>query len=254
MAGLLNGRCAWAVIRERPRCPATACRLGCYVEGRYQAGLGLELIVRPRAILLFDLGGVLFCDPWETLLLTPARGLAARLGLPVADVARAARDLWQSYSVRQSEEQQYWHELGKAIGQVFPESLVRDVERELWLPNPRAPQLIASGASTGAALGVASNNTSFWYAKQREILKIDEWAEPDLIFVSHELGVTKSTPGKGLFEIIIEFLPAPTVTLVEDQSQNLSRAGRLGMHTIFYRFSKSCDDLPDFPGAIGSAR
>jgi FMN phosphatase YigB (HAD superfamily) len=212
------------------------------------------LMVPHPEVVLFDLGGVLFCDPWETLLLTPGTGLAARLGLPATAVSRAASKLFRSYSVRPAEEAQYWNDLGSALGKQFPMSLVHAAEQELLMPSPWAGQLIAEGASAATALGVVSDNTSFWYAKQCEILKIDEWAEPALVFLSHRLGVTKRGPGRGLYEIVAERVPAANVTIVDDGPWNLRRAGGLGMRAISYRYQRDGADMPDLHSIIGAPR
>jgi len=207
-----------------------------------------------QELILFDIGGVLFCDPWETLLLTPLHGIAATMDLSPAAVSRVGRALWHSYSLRPSEERQYWGDLGEALGVRIPEPLIRDVEDKLLLPNPSAPQLIAKAASTGASLGVASNNTSFWYAKQVEKLHIDQWAEPELVFLSHKLGATKSTPGRGLFEMVLERLAKARVILVEDRRKNRDRAASLGIHPLAYRYDQDAIELPDFANVIGAAR
>ncbi|MFE2973842.1 hypothetical protein [Streptomyces sp. NPDC059258] len=49
-------------------------------------------------VVFFDIGGVLFCDPWETLLLTRGRGIADRLEVPRAVAKSAGAELWNGYA------------------------------------------------------------------------------------------------------------------------------------------------------------
>ncbi|MER5885325.1 hypothetical protein ABT160_15965 [Streptomyces sp. NPDC001941] len=204
-------------------------------------------------VILFDLGGVLFCDPWETLLLTPGRGLADRLGVPRADAAAAGTLLWPEYSVTRRQEADYWAELSKELGTALPAPLVEEVERELLRPSPWAPRLLATAAATGAVLGIASNNTSFWYAKQFARLGLGEWIDPGLVFVSQDLGVGKGDPGRGLLEIAAEALTGRRTALVEDREPNLRRAASLGLAALPYAYEH---DRDRFPGllACGTAR
>ncbi|MBO0516336.1 HAD family hydrolase [Streptomyces beijiangensis] len=197
-------------------------------------------------MILFDIGGVLFCDPWETLVLTPGRGLADRLGVPM-DVARAAGvRLWGRYSGEVADESSYWADMGVEVGVTVPPELVREVECELLSPSPWAHELLAQAAATGAEFGIASNNTSFWFAKQSKKLGLSEWINEDLVFVSQELGVAKSEPGEGLFEIAAEQLRGRQVSLVEDRPENLRRAEGLGIRALDYSFERDRDAFPNF--------
>ncbi|GGU99079.1 HAD family hydrolase [Streptomyces spectabilis] len=189
------------------------------------------------SVVLFDLGNVLFRDPWETLLLTEGEGLADRLGLDRDEVDTVGRRLWRRFSVVEAEEGEYWEELGRELGRKVPPSLVEELEDRLLVANPAAAELLAAASDAGARpVGIASNNTSFWYAKQAERLSLHQWLDPRLVFLSHELGVTKGARGRGLLEAAAERVHPPSTLLIEDRAGNLRRARGLGFRTAAYAF------------------
>ncbi|MFD0308281.1 HAD family hydrolase [Streptomyces sp. NPDC127119] len=189
------------------------------------------------AVILFDLGNVLFSDPWESLLLTPGAGLGDRLGLDRSAVLAAGRHCWRTFSVREADEAEYWSELSRQLGCDIPAQLVKELEEELLLANPAAGALLAAASADGVRpVGIASNNTSFWYAKQADRLRLDRWIDPGLVFLSSGLGVSKSTPGRGLLEIAAEHVRPSATLFVEDRGANLARARGLGFRTVEYAF------------------
>ncbi|MEI5101399.1 hypothetical protein RB200_26260 [Streptomyces sp. PmtG] len=200
-------------------------------------------------MVLFDLGNVLFRDPWETLLLTEGTGLADRLGLDRGAVDAAGRRLWRRFSVVEAEEGAYWEELGREFGTKVPPALVEDLEDRLLVANPAAAELLDAASGGGSRpVGIASNNTSFWYAKQAERLSLHRWVDPQLVFLSHELGVTKGAEGRGLLEVAAERTHPPSTLLVEDRAGNLRRARALGFQTAAYAFEGAAPS-EGFPAA-----
>lgn len=189
------------------------------------------------SVILFDLGNVLFCDPWETLLLTPGAGLADRWGLAPSPVREAGRRLWREFSVRESTEAEYWEALSRELGRTVPPELVQELEEELLVANPAAGELLAAASADGARpVGIASNNTSFWYVKQAQRLDLARWVDPELVFLSCRLGLTKSSPGRGLLDVAAEHTPPRSTLIVEDRAANLDRARALGFRTFAYAF------------------
>ncbi|MFM9443405.1 HAD family hydrolase [Streptomyces acidiscabies] len=200
--------------------------------------------------VLFDLGDVLFCDPWETLLLTEHAGLADRLGLDRDRVAEAGRKLWHRFSLTESDEQDYWKALSRRLRQPVSPFLIRELEETLLVANPAAETLLT--AAGDQRVGIISNNTTFWYAKQAARLRLDKWIDPALVFLSCREGVSKGTPGEGLFERAARRLDPATTLVVEDRPRNLSRAGAAGFRTVAYSFSATSGVLP--PEVLDSIR
>lgn len=194
--------------------------------------------------ILFDLGNVLFCDPWETLLLTPGTGLADVHGWDRRAVVRAGQKLWGKYSVSKTSECDYWEDFKSLLGVEISQSEIENASSALLHPNPDATRILESAAAMRARIGIASNNTSFWFALQWEKLYLRRFVDPDLVFVSHELGVEKSTPGEGLLEIAKKYVDARRTLLVDDRQGNLDRARHIGYQTLWYSLSDG-SALPD---------
>ncbi|PWG13762.1 hypothetical protein DF268_09670 [Streptomyces sp. V2] len=197
----------------------------------------------PVSTVLFDLGDVLFRDPWETLLLTERTGLADRLGLDRAQVAETGRKLWHRFSLSETSEQDYWRALSRRLGQPVSPFLIRELEEELLTANPAAETML-SAAAPGRRVGIVSNNTTFWYAKQSGRLRLDKWIDPALVFLSCREGVSKGTAGEGLFERAAAHLDPATTLIVEDRPRNVARARSAGFHTLTYSFSASSGAIP----------
>jgi FMN phosphatase YigB (HAD superfamily) len=183
--------------------------------------------------VLFDLGGVLACDPWQSLLLTPGRGLADRLGLKRAEVERVGEALWSSFSIRTSREEVYWAELAELLRIDLPSPFIAELEDELLYANPVAPELLGQIRERGILIGVISDNTSFWFPKQAALVTLDHFVERDRVFVSYKLGMRKrDTPG--LFEIAAQQVDKRTTLVVDDRTSNIDHAGLCGFRTLRY--------------------
>lgn len=184
--------------------------------------------------VLFDLGGVLTPDPWQTLVLTPGRGLADRLGIDRGRAAAAAQRLWNRYVVQaHADEREYWRELGDAIGMSIPDRLVSALDSELLRPNREADALLASLAERHVRVGVVSDNTTFWYEKQARLIGLDRFVDSSLLFLSFRLGVTKGDV-PGLFEIAAASVDPDVALVVDDREECVRRARMLGFEARHY--------------------
>ena len=184
--------------------------------------------------ILFDIGNVLFCDPWETLFLSPQKGLADSRGLDRQVVERIGRELWYEFSTRESGECSYWREVEKRLDIRISPADITQLEEQLLFPNPHAETILQKASDTGRSIGIASNNTSFWFAKQRTALSLDRYVDPKLVFLSHVLGVEKGAVGQGLIEIAAAQVDVPASFFVDDRESNLDRAQNVGFTVIRY--------------------
>lgn len=175
--------------------------------------------------VLLDVGGVLFVDPWETLLLTAEVGLAARYDLDAGEASTAARALWPDFATRDATEEEFWDRLGSRLGVRFDPTLVEEISEALLCPLPTAGAVLALVGDRRA--GVITDNTAFWYPRQRDALDLDSVLDPELEFVSCRAGVRKRDE-PGLFDLAAQRCePARTVVL-DDRQHNLDRAEQLG--------------------------
>lgn len=185
---------------------------------------------RPDVILL-DIGGVLTPDPWQALLLTPGRGIADRLALDPTRVEEIANRLWPHFSLQPRTERDWWEELGRQIDSTIPQDLVRDVEAQLLRPFNDAHELIEDVRLAGD-IGVISDNTAFWYAKQSALLRLESRTDVSRRYLSFEFGVSKTSRPVGLFEIAADRLPDRRVLVLDDREANCDRARAVGFSAL----------------------
>jgi FMN phosphatase YigB (HAD superfamily) len=190
----------------------------------------LRVATRNEDVLLLDLGGVLTPDPWQTILLTPGKGVSDRLGIPRQEAAEAAEQLWPDFSLRERVEQDWWRSLADLLGVQAPASLVREVERELLVPLPGAVQAVRTLARTWA-IGIISDNTSFWFEKQRRMLPFED-VESGLEFLSFREGIAKSTAPTSLFDLAAASLAGSGALVIDDRPGHCERARAAGLRAM----------------------
>ncbi|MCA1707687.1 MAG: hypothetical protein LC808_32220 [Actinobacteria bacterium] len=193
--------------------------------------------------VLFDLGGVLTSDPWESFLLTPARGIADLLGLDRAQVEAEGRALWDEYCVRESAEDEYWRDLERRLGVSIPTTVRLEVESTLLIVNPWASEILATLYNSAFRIGVASDNTSFWFPRQEDLLGLDKYVSPDITFLSYRHGVRKNASGGGLFEIAASRVDPRKTLMVEDRRHNIGRAKDYGFWTVECTLETELDEF-----------
>jgi beta-phosphoglucomutase-like phosphatase (HAD superfamily) len=184
--------------------------------------------------VLFDLGGVLVSDPWESLLLTPELGLADRLGLDRYLVEQVGKELWERYCLRITHEDDYWSDLSAALNIGLPQQLVGQLEAELLIANAHANAMLDAMREGGITIGVVSEATSFWYPKQVSIANLDRYLEHAREFLSFRFGVGKEEANRGLFEIAAEAVEPRRTLVIDDRPRNLERASSVGFEGFEY--------------------
>ena len=199
----------------------------------------VDAALRPADTLLLDVGGVLFGDPWEALLLTPGAGLADRLGLDRLVVDRAGKALWPRYAHRPRSAEEYWSELGAMLGTTIPYRLVAELEGTLLRPSADAAALLRLAAVRYERIGLVSDNTAFWYSWQAAELKLDDVLDPGLVYLSYLHGTSKSDR-PGLYATAAERVRPHRTLVIDDRAHNLERANALGFRT-------SCYAMPPVP-------
>lgn len=183
-------------------------------------------------VVLLDVGGVLYVDPWETILFGPGQhggGLVAALGLDRAQTEAAALAIWPRFATRESSEEEYWQALGDLIRRQLPLDLIRDISKRVLRPKSRAVSVLDE--VQGRKLGVISDNTTFWYRRQRADLQLSGLVRPELEFVSSDAGRQKPC-SPSLFDFAVERCDPASTLIVDDRLKNVYAARAVGFHTI----------------------
>jgi FMN phosphatase YigB (HAD superfamily) len=204
--------------------------------------------------VLFDLGGVLTSDPWESLLLTPGEGIADRLGISRGDAKRVGEEMWEKYSLRPASEHEYWSELSSRLGVDVPPDLPSRLEPSLLVANPAANEVIDEILARGLSVGLVSETTSFWYPKQERLLNLERVVDSALLFLSFRQGTRKDVDEGGLFEIAARHVVPERSLVVDDRAENLGRARRHGFEAWEYSMNGRSRSFHTFLDLLGSAR
>jgi FMN phosphatase YigB (HAD superfamily) len=188
---------------------------------------------RVRAVL-FDLGGVLTSDPWQSLLLTPGAGIADQLGLDRYEVERVGELLWSRYSLDVHPEDDYWRAFAECLSTKIPASVVERAELETLRTNTSASATFEMLDQKRVPWGYVTDNTSFWLPKQIRQLDGRVPVGPDLAYYSFDRGLSKTSTPTGLFELAAASLDPRTTLVVDDREKNIDRASLVGFRTLQY--------------------
>jgi len=206
---------------------------------------------RPPTIL-FDIGGVLTPDPWETILLTPHTGAAALLGVPANAAQTAGESLWAPVVCDPDAlEGDWWRALSAVLGlPPIPRAWWEQVTARLLVPAPGATALLRAAHGAGVRIGIVSNNTAFWYPRQVQALSLGAVTDPGQISLSHADRVDK---GHGLFDVAVARLSAAGLEpgralMVEDRAGGAALARAAGLRAYLHAPLGSLDPVRELLG------
>jgi FMN phosphatase YigB (HAD superfamily) len=195
------------------------------------------------ATVLFDIGGVLVSDVWETILLTPERGIADQLRLDRGCVRRAGEQLWQKYAVIKGSEAEYWVELGRLLNTEIPVRLRGDSYALLEV-HPAATQTLRALNGAHVQIGVITNNTTFWFERQLDLLPtLREVSDRSRWFVSCDVGTTKRER-PGLFGVAARHVDPNNTLVIDDRPTSIEAAREFGFIACRRALEEEGDLIP----------
>ena len=121
--------------------------------------------------MLFDIGGILAADVWESLFLDCEKGIATKFGLNKDTTLRTAHQLWEKYSHAnqnstldwQKQEINYWQEVSKELKIPYNYDYYCQLTDEFIVPFPGMKLLLRELYESGVTIAICSNNTEFWF-------------------------------------------------------------------------------------------
>lgn len=182
--------------------------------------------------VVLDVGNVLADDVWERMLLTPGTGIVDRLGLDPVLAAEAGAELWPDFARSARDEPDWWTALEALLGTEVPEPL-RTEATETVRVDPVARDFLDRAAATGLRVGLATDNTAFWFRVQDRLAGLESAVDPELLLASYRLGVLKRDSPGLLDELARRVDPAATL-YVDDRAHNLELAAGLGFRVHEY--------------------
>lgn len=185
-------------------------------------------------VVLFDIGGVLTSDPWQSIVLTGGTGLADRLGIEHDLAERVGEALWPSYSLAVREEQSYWRDFAAQAGVEIPDEVVGQAEAETLVVNQGAAAAFALLRERGMQAGFITDNTAFWYPKQRKLIGCDDSFATKYEYLSFKARLSKQSTPVGLFGLAAQDLSGSATLVVDDRPKNIQAARQAGLATLTY--------------------
>lgn len=187
--------------------------------------------------VLFDLGGVLTPDPYETILLHEEKGIGRNLDMSVSEVVSRVSHVWEKYSVLPgAQESDFWNEISAALGVRTDAGEIQVVRQEVVIANPDAIPAFELLRQHGISIGIISDNTAFFYPYQAQILSLGHYTDPSLLFLSQEKQMRKSN---GLFALAASSIDPASTLIVDDRTPNLEKAAAAGFQTLLYELGQS---------------
>jgi FMN phosphatase YigB (HAD superfamily) len=194
----------------------------------------------PVKTVLFDLGNVLSHDGHETYLTDREYGLALSLGEPKEVVTQKVNHIFRKYAVMaEASEPDFWAEIASTLGIELSPKSIDTVKEQITSINPEAIKSFELLKEHGIHIGIISNSSPFFYKAQAEPLSLTNYADSDLMFLSHKLGRLKS---EGLFELAAQAVQPATTCIIDDRLKNVEYAQKLGFQAATYSF-ESGDSL-----------
>lgn len=194
--------------------------------------------------IVFDIGGVLSYDIQEYLYGDEKIGIAAKYGLDERELLGVMDSLYDKYAHTtednehrwQEQENEYWNEFKSRTGVEVPNEELIEMTKSFVKPVPGMPEFLKELKSQGYDLLICSNNTEFFYQRQKELLQLGEIVEKRKVILSNHHGLSKSHPEFALFKEIEKQMdfPKDQYIFVDDRKGNIERALQFGIPAIYF--------------------
>jgi FMN phosphatase YigB (HAD superfamily) len=191
--------------------------------------------------LIFDFGNCTNLDVFECAMLM----ISKKYDIPLKELDRVRKLLWKLYAHFPGTpgslpsrklivhlERQLWTDFIAIVGiKATPAELI-ELTSSLFRLNPGYRDLLGEIRDNGIALAGASNNTPFWYEHVKDE-GLGEFFPRDLVKLSCDFGVSKSSPDLEIFKAVLEAVNVPRecCVYIDDRPGNLRRAMEAGIRT-----------------------
>lgn len=192
--------------------------------------------------IVFDIGGVLAFDVQESLFSDHESGLIKSYHLEPSQVLSVATELWRKYAYNERTnghdwrrlESQYWEEFSRRLSLSTPVEDFIHLTVAFIRPVHGMMNILRNLHRQQVDILICSNNTEFWFQRQRAKLGLDRYVSSESVVLSCRVGARKSSPK---FEMFKALEPAmkydPEYYLfVDDRFENIQRAVQFGLTGI----------------------
>jgi putative hydrolase of the HAD superfamily len=182
--------------------------------------------------VIFDLGGVLVTDIWEPL----RDWLVARYGLARPDVEAFGKAVvWDpEFACRpdHTDEAVLYDRIIRRFNLPITPDAMADRVGGFVRPIPGMMDRLRDLKGRGLTVGICSNNTEFWYARQRDVLGLEDHVDPGRIVLSCRAGEKKKNAKIFRDAVAAVETDAAACLFVDDRIKNVEAAAALGMTAV----------------------
>ncbi len=194
--------------------------------------------------VIFDIGGVLTNDVWESMLLEKEAGFVVADDFDREKIQGVGGELWEAFAYRNLDEKDGWKILEREYWLKASERLPLALSVDECIartddfiePLPGMIQLLGQLKKKGLGLAICSNNTEYWFERQAQKLRLGEYFDADKLALSSRVGVSKSSPNFEMFETAVTALnvkPQECI-FIDDRANNVERALQFGIVGILF--------------------
>ena len=190
--------------------------------------------------IIFDIGGVLAQDIWEHLFFEP-NGIVALHKLNKQIVNEIGAKLWNEFAYRNDDEWQklelkYWQRFVEESRLQLPVDYFVQLTDKFVMPITGMAKLVGDLKTRKLDLAICSNNTEFWFERQRKKLALDNYFETGKTILSSRIGTSKNSADFKMFKAVISALGAEKqeCVFIDDSEENISRALEYGIKGILF--------------------
>ncbi len=201
-----------------------------------------------KAVIL-DIGGVLAHDVWEHLFFDED-GICNRFNLPREKLETVGRKLYEEYAYRvipenedwRNMEKEYWRKFISHFKKELPQSITEDALIQLsekFIQRVNSAEmfpLLEELKSKNITLAICSNNTPFWFARQKSESKLTDFFSDKNIVLSYQVGAPKSHSNCAMFNAVSDRIGVDKeeTVFIDDRQGNISQAERCGIKGILF--------------------
>jgi FMN phosphatase YigB (HAD superfamily) len=195
--------------------------------------------------VFFDIGGIIIQDPWEWMMVDSENNISEMFGLDPEEVASIGKEVWGGYDKvnppdYHSFELQYWNDFLSKISNkpdsLTPEYVIARANEYLTPINEGVIlKLLQELREKGVVLGICSNNTEFWFQRQKMVFDFDRLFDEKQIILSQRVGLTKSGDPEEMFSLVRDSAQVDfeEIAFVDDRKNNIESATTQGIRAIY---------------------
>lgn len=199
--------------------------------------------------VIFDIGGVLAHNVLEHLFFDED-GIYKKFNLSREKLETIGRRLYEEYAYRlipetsdwRSLEKEYWKRFINEFRAELPQSITEDNLIQLSenfvreVNSAEMSPLLEELKSKNITLAICSNNTPFWFARQKSESKLADFFSDKNIILSYQVGAPKSHSNCVMFNAVSDRIGVDKreSVFIDDRQGSISQAEKCGIRGILF--------------------